>query len=522
MRSPLKAKAIQRQQIAAVQSYPAPIGGWNERDALSAMPPTDAVKLENWWVLPTYCEIRGGSATHGTTLTGNIETVAVYNKLNGNSQMFAFSDNGSWDVSSAGAGIATGATVTNGQWQYVNFGDGTNNYLILCNGVDDPLYWDGTTWVSVNSGSSPALSGVTSANLIYPMVYKGRLFFIQKDTMSFWYLAAGAAGGSLTEFDLSAEASMGGNLVAMTNWTFDGGDGQDDYAVFATSEGQIIIYAGNNPSSANSWAKKGTFTLGKPLGRRCLTKYGGDVMYVSEVGALPLSVYLQSTTVDKKIPLTDKISKAFTSAARTYGMNFGWEGNYYPAQNALIFNIPTAENSISEQYVMNTITKAWCKFTGWNANTFAIFNGELYFGTAGAVYKAWTGAADVGNVNIVADGKTAFSYFGSHSQEKRFTLYRPILAVNGTLNFLTGLDVDFNDTPISGTATYSVTSGARWDVSLWDASYWAANLQIQKAWTSPQQNMGYSAAGKLKITTNALTVQWMAGDYVYEHAGVIG
>ena len=32
-----------------------------------------------------------------------------------------------------------------------------------------------------------------------------------------------------------------------------------------------------------------------------------------------------------------------------------------------------------EQYVMNTITKAWCRFTEWSAEDFAVFNGELYF-----------------------------------------------------------------------------------------------------------------------------------------------
>jgi hypothetical protein len=521
MRQPIRAKASKRQQIAAVQSYPAPVGGWNARDALAAMKPTDAVRLENWFPLPTYCEIRGGEASHGTGLTGNVETVAVYNKLTGQSLMFGMTNSGVWDVSSAGAGVLQTATSTNGRWQYVNFGDGTNNYLINCNGVDKPLYYDGTTWLSVDSGTSPALSGITSSNLIYPMVYKGRLFFIEKASLSFWYLAAGAAGGALTEFDLSAESTMGGYLVAMINWTFDGGDGQDDYAVFVTSEGQVHVYAGNNPSSATAWSKKGTFNLGQPLGRRCLLKYGGDVLYLSQIGALPLSVYLQSTVLDKKLPLTDKITNAFTDAARTYGGNFGWEGTYLPAHNAMIFNVPTAEDISADQYVMNVITRAWCKFTGWNANTFAVFNGELYYGASGVVYKAWTGASDLG-ANIVADAKSAFSYFGNALQEKQFVLFRPILSVNGTLSFLTGLDTDFNETPISGTATYSVTGGALWDVALWDQSYWAANLQVQKAWTSPQENMGYSAAGKLKIATNSLTVQWMSSDYVYQHAGVIG
>lgn len=521
MRQPIKSKAKQRQQIVSVTSYPAPIGGWNARDALAAMKPTDAVRLINWFPLPTYCEIRGGNAEHADGLIGDVETLAVYNRLTGTSQMFGATDSGVYNVTSSGTAVDQGVTSTDGRWQYVNFGDGTSNYLIMCNGVDKPLYWDGTTWVEVDGGSTPALTGVTTTNLVYPMAYQGRLFFIQKNTLSFWYLAAGAAGGGLTEFDLSGEATMGGYLVAMINWTFDGGDGQDDYAVFVTSEGQVIVYVGNNPSVAANWQKKGTFSLGKPLGRRCLMKYGGDVLYLSQSGALPLSVFLQSVAIEKKLPLTDKITTAFSEAARAYIGNFGWEGTYFQPRNAFIFNIPTSENQTAKQYVMNTITKAWCEFDSWNANTFAVLNNELYFGSGNKVYKAWTGQDDNG-ANIVADGKSAFSYFGNNTQEKQFTLFRPILSVNGTLSFLTGLDVDFNESPIIGTATYSVTSGALWDVSLWDAAYWAANLQVQKSWTSPQQNMGYSAAGKVKIATNSLTIQWMSSDYVWQSGGVLG
>lgn len=521
MRQALRSKsAAARAQVVAVASFQAPTGGWNARDSLAAMKPNDAVALTNWWPLPTYLESRPGHDSHGTSLSGTIKTLAVYNALSGTSKMFAFSDSGSWDVSSSGAGSATGATVTNGRWYGVNFGDGTNNYLILCNGVDKPLYYNGSTWLSVDSGTSPALTGVTSTSLIYPEVYKGRLMFIQKDSLSFWYLAASAAGGSLTEFDLSSIAKRGGYLTAMATWSFDGGNGPDDYIAFMTSEGEVIVYTGTNPSSAADWLLKGVFYIGAPLGRRCFVKYGGDLLVISQEGVVPLSVYLQSATIDKKRPITDKITNAFNEAQRQYGSNLGWEGCLFQNQNALIFNIPTAEDTAAEQFVMNSLTKAWTRFTGWNATCFAVFNGEVYFGGNAEVFKAWTGTDDNGD-NIEVYGKTAFNNFGAVSQEKKFNLFRPIIAANGSLSFLTGLDIDFNDSPILGSAIYSVTSGAVWDVSLWDASYWAANLQVQKVWTSPQDNVGYWAAGKIKFSTNALTVQWISEDFVYERGGVL-
>lgn len=516
-----KGQAANRQQISAVQSYSAPTGGWNARDALPSMSPNDAVRLVNWWPRTTDLIIRGGHASHATGITGVVETLAVYNSLSGTRDMFAATDAGVWDVSSAGAvGAAEAATSTNGRWQWVNFGDGTNNYLIMVNGTDKPLYYNGTTWIEVDGASSPALTGVTTTTLINLMVFKGRLMFIQNNSLSFWYLSAGSAGGALTEFDLSAFCRMGGYLVAMASWSFDGGAGPEDNAVFVTSEGEIIVYQGTNPSDASAWSLIGVYYLGKPIGRRCLTKYGGDIVMLTQNGAFPLSAALQSASIDRRIALTDKIEKAFTEASNTYGGLWGWEGTLFPAQSALIFNIPTAENTSAEQYVMNTITKAWTKFDSWNANTFVEFNKELYFGGSMTVYKAWTGTIDDTD-DIIADAKTAFSYFGRGTQKKKFNLFQPVLRVNGPVEYLTGMDVDFRDEPISGAATYSVTSGAQWDVSNWDEAYWAASLEIVDQWTSPQRNIGYAGAGKLKIATNSLTVEWIANNYVYEAGGIL-
>ena len=129
--------------------------------------------------------------------------------------------------------------------------------------------------------------------------------------------------------------------------------------------------------------------------------------------------------------------------------------------------------------------------------------------------KAWTGTIDGVN-NIIAYGKTAFSYFGDMGSQKRYNMFRPVLSVNGSLSFLTDIDVDFNDTDITGSATYSVTSNSQWDASNWDVAMWTSGLQIIKEWTSPDEDMGYCAAGKIKIETNSLTVQWMANDYIFE------
>lgn len=517
MRKPARRKgAMPQQRVSVSVAYPAPIGGWNDRDGLAEMKPTDAIVLENWFPKPAYLEVRGGSADHVTGITGNVSTLAVYNALTGTSKMFASNASAVYDVSSAGAVGASVASRTNGKHQWLNYGDGTNNYLMMFNGVDKPLYYDGTTWTAVDNASSPALTGLTTTSIVSAFSSKGRLFFIEKNSLSFWYLAAGAAGGALTEFPLDGIARRGGYLMAGGNWTFDGGDGVDDAVVFVTSEGEVIVYKGTNPASAAAWLLVGRFDLGKPVGRRCLLNYGSDLIVLTQNGAFPLSSALKATDEQKsRTALTNKIENSFNTAVRLYGSNFGWEGVSYPAQSAMLFNIPHAEGGEHEQFVMNTITKAWCKFTEWDAECFAVFNGDLYFGTATKVVKAWTGQLD-GTSDVVAFGKTAFSYFGRPGTQKKINLFRPTLAVNGGLSFLTDVDVDFQNDTIAGVATYSVTSGAVWDSAVWDAAYWAHGIEVVKNWTSPQAGVGYCFAGKLKISVGSLTVQWVSNEFMFE------
>ncbi len=519
MRKPAKRKG-RKSQVSTVESISAPIGGWNARDAVANMSPVDAIQLINWFPTTSDCQLRGGYTTYGTGITGAVETLAVYNKMDGATEMFAVDDNDVWDVSTSGAASAQSATVTDGKFQTLNFGDGTNNYLMMFNGVDSPLYYNGSTWLSVTGVSSPALTGLTSSSIVDANEYKGRLYFIEKDTLSFWYLSAKAAGGALTEFDLSSFCDKGGYLMWMATWSFDSGDGPDDAAVFMTSQGQVVVYRGTDPANAADWVLVGVYQLGKPIGRRSHIKYGGDLLAITQNGVFPLSKALQSADIDSTVATTNKIENAFNESARNHGSKFGWDCVNLPLRSALIFNIPESEGSISVQYVMNTITKAWCKFDSWNASCFQVYNDELYFGGDTVVQNAWSGTSDDGS-DIVGVGKTAFNYFGQVSSEKRFTLFRPLLQVNGSIEFLTGFDIDFSDNEITGTSTYSVTDKAKWDVDNWDEAYWAAGLSVTKQWLSPVPNVGYCVSGGLKVNSNDLEVHWIANDYVYESGGVI-
>ena len=517
MRQAIRTKSRQG-QVSQTATFPAPVGGWNTRDPVSAMPPQDAIKLDNWFPTTTDCEIRGGTSAYSTGITGTVETLAKHTASDGTDQLFAVTTTDVYDCSSSGAASAESLAVTNARYQWLNMGDGTSSWLMMFNGVDKPKYYQGTTWTQVDSGTSPALTGITSTSAVAGCQFHGRLFLLEKDTLSFWYLPAGAVGGLAVEFDLSSFCTRGGYIEWVDTWTQDGGDGTDDYIVFMTSEGEAVIYTGTDPSTATKWARLGTFFLGKPLGRRAHIKFDGDLLAMTQGGVFNMSQGLKSGLTDEKVSMTDKIRDTFNRSARDVGTAFGWEVTHYPLRGCLIFNVPLSSASV--QYVVNTTSWAWCRFTGWDAECFITYNDELYFGGSTVVTKAWTGVSDLG-ANIVAEGKTAFTSFGENTQLKRVTMYRPMLQTNGTLSYLTDIEVDFNDTTITGQASYTPTTGAVWGTSVWGTGLWQGGLSTVRQWSSPDVSTGYFFAGKLKIETKTTQVHWSSCDYVYERGGVI-
>jgi hypothetical protein len=520
MRAAAKSKIANRGQSSSFKSIPAPVSGWNAIDAIADMKDTEALTLENWFPQTGYCEIRGGSTSHATGMTGNGKTLMIHNSITGTNKMFCSTASGVYNVSSAGAVGASVAARTNGKHQWTMFGDGTNQWLIAVNGVDKPLYYDGTTWVAVDGVSVPALTGLTTTTLVGLTIFKGRLMFLQNSSLAFWYLPSGVAGGLLVKFDLSGVAQMGGYLMAMASWTLDPGIGPDDRMVFVTSKGEVLLYGGSDPSSASTWGLVGIYKTGIPLGRKCIVKQGSDLVILTQSGAFAMNTITQATGSSYAGAVSRKIQTIFNQSATLYGSIFGWCSVVVPAKNAVVVNIPHVEDGLHEQYVMNTITLAWCKFTGWNAEDFAVFNDELYYCSGTSVIHAWTGVSDIGS-NIVAYGKTAFGMFGTQTL-KSINLMRPMLQADGPVNYFMDADVDFEDKEIVGNPVVTSSNSSLWDSGTWDSSLWGgSSLQIIKDWQSVNAWTGFYISGKIKVSTKQYSVRWLSTDYMYDTGGLL-
>lgn len=497
-------------------ALPPPVGGWDTRSSLADMPLENAVTMENFFPGTEEVAIRRGYTSYATGMSGCIETLVEYVPLTGNGKMFAANGGNIYDVSGAGAvGAAVSTGHSNDRWQHAQIGTAAGQFVRMVNGDDTPLIYDGTTW-----GTTPAITGPTAARLEWINVHQRRMWVGEADSLSAWYLPVNTVSGAATEFSLAGIAKLGGYIMAMGTWTRDSGDGMDDVAVFFTSEGEAIVYQGTDPSDATLWSLIGVFRIGKPIGRRCMTKAGPDLVLITQDGFVPLAAVLSmDRSQSRLVALSDQINKAVNDAVRLYGANFGWEALVYPKGTMLLFNIPTSTTT-SEQYVFNTITGAPCKFTGMNACSWGLLNDNLFFGGAdGVVYRADDGESDNGS-NIAADCIQAFSYFKSPQANKAFKLVECIFRSDGDPSAAIDFNVDFNILNPTTAAQAAEVNSALWGISLWGVGLWGTDGQIYRGWRGVR-GKGRSGSVRVRINTKSARPSWIATNVVYQKGGML-
>ncbi len=501
-------------KASVLKRRPAPTRGWNASDPLHSMDKADAIILQNYFPRTGDVTTRNGHASHATGMVGTVETLASYSS-GSTVKMVAAANGNIWDCSSAGAAVSLASGFTNNRWQTVQF----RNRLIFVNGVDNPQYYDGTS-VAVNAFSSATATVLTDNDFIAINAFKKRLFLIEENQLRFWYAPVDTASGALSDFDLTGVFRMGGKLMAMGNWTRDGGDGMDDLAVFVSSRGEVAVYQGTDPATAADWELIGVFRIGEPVGRRCLVNFGSDLVIITRDGFISCDrqLSLDRSTGGYSQSLSSRIGSAVNDATRSYGSNFGWQACLYPKGTYLLFNVPLSA-IMAEQYVVNTITGAWCRFTGQAAFCWTLFNDELYFGsTSGVVYKADTGTSDNG-VNIVCDMLTAFSD-DSMVGRKMYRMMRPYLTRTGTVALNTNVDLDYNTAvPTDNYPDLPAISGATFGTAIFGISLFSSSSEPVQSWTT-LTGIGMVGALRMRFSSTTATVTINGFDLIIQPGGL--
>jgi hypothetical protein len=521
---------------------PAPIGGMNRFNAASAMPPEDCLYLYNLIAAEYVLRSRLGYQEWCTGLTGaadnEVRSILPFtgSAMNGaGDKLFATTSSGIWGVSAstdtpslvqafgtttgdAGWGVSCVASTSAGR--HLLYFDEVNGMFV---------YSEGGAWGAVAMGGGGSeIANVDPANLVFGTVFKDRLWMVERDTAKAWYLSAGAIYGAATSFDFGQKMRSGGPLRGLWNWSYDGGGGLDTLLCGISGSGDVVIYQGTDPSSINTFALKGAWSLGGvPAGRRFATDQGGEILVASLLGVLPLSRLVAGGSIDdEKLYATRKVGPYFSLLASTYKSLKGWSVLVHPEDNALMVTVPTAAGAATNQLAMAFSTKAWSQYRDLPILSAASWNGQLYFGTTDGRVCRNTGYVD--NV-LLSDPNswnavqwsllTAYQSLGT-PRYKRVHSIRPKLlsqAANATVQ-ATAL-MDFNLIEPAPPAGGSGGSGSTWDSAVWDTSVWSGD------YTATQPLQGGTGIGRdvaIAVRGSAIARTTLVGvDVLFELGGVL-
>lgn len=522
--------------VSTVTTRPSPNKGLNSFDSLVTMGEGYALVLRNLFAQPYGCQVRRGYVRHQSGIAGTVESLMSHNTTT--QKLYAAANGGVsstiYDVTVPNADpVPVVEDLTNARWQHVNFGNVAGVHLIAVNGADDMLWIapDGTiTPVIQGDGTGSTIKNADPKTFIQVYSHQKRLWFVEKDSTYAWYLPPDQLSGEAVEFNPGVNWVHGGTLKQIITWTIDDGNGADDHLCFISSEGEVSVYNGIDPNTAETWSLQGVYYAGAPVaGNRVACRYGGDIIMVTQFGVVQMSNLLKSTKVN---PTDDdwaqKIQYLVSSSAAEFGDLFGWQPFVFPGANMVMINVPTADET-SFQFVENDITKAWGEFIGYQARCWELHNQLPVFGGLGAVYRAWEQYTDDAIIDddgvltpgaqIRSEAQTSFSYFGSLGVQKHYKMVRPSVVSRGRFNMSLSCNVDFQfDTPVAP-SYFTANEAGRWDNGRWNSAIWSGALGTYKAWIAVT-GIGTAASLRVMLRTDSETY-WAATDWLYESGGVM-
>ena len=480
-------------------TVPAPVGGLNTRDSLNLMPPTDAVRLDNWNPGITALSVREGfQPVVSTIAAGPVETLAAY-QAGTVHKLLAAAAGGLYEVSGAPVLLASG--FAGDRWQSVNF----NGRIGLVNGTDGPQVFDG----SAVSAMTVSGQGLDPARLLGIMTHRSRTYFFARDSQDFWYSETDALGGRLMRFPLSRVGQFGGNLVCMGSWNVEGGSDVwggggigEDLAVFCMSSGDIVVYRGDDPGS--DWTLVGVFRGGAPVDVRGVARRGPDLLVLTSEGLISIARLVSEGSLTPNGVVSDKIRPTLVAAVSRHGANTGWQVLVHARDSRTIVNVPLGAGRF-EQYTMDTQTGAWARWTGLDGHVWAVFDENAHFGAASGTIDRIVGATDAGRA-IEGDVQTAFNAFGRRDLLKRCICLRPVLRGKSKAKIGLGALADFRDAGSPPLAAGFGPPGVSWEEACdawetWDDLVWEGGGEGTFAEWRAADGLGYTLGARLTSET---------------------
>ena len=377
---------------------------------------------------------------------------------------------------------------------------------------------------SESAASAITLTGVATSDLSHVWLYQNRLFFVQKDSLTAWYLPAGSVGGAALDLSLAGVFRKGGSLLFGGSWSTDSGENLNDLCVFVSDQGEVAVYSGIDPADSSNWSLQGRYDLGgMPIGKLGHFSVGGDFMIATDDGIVPLSSVVRRDPSELSLDaITRDIKRTWKDEVR---LTEGGQLVKWTEENMLLSAFPSSTRMLTA----NLQTGAWATQSGWGANCAAVHNGQGFIGRDdGIVYRIDRVGTDSGEA-FTARLCPAFATLNAPSNYKRVTAARATWFSDDDYVPKLGVATDYNaEFATAPNAAPSSAASLVWGSGAWGQKLWSSGPREPRTgkvdlWSSVAGS-GHAVAPTLQVTsggTTRLSLELIQIDVMVEGGGVM-
>ena len=479
-----------QQPASQAVTVPPSVGGVNALDPLIAMPPQDCIYTYNLLPSEYGLRLRQGyrewATGVGTTAT-EVRTIIPYSGHNtASDKLFAVTADGIYDVSLFNTTVPSREVVfstTANDSGYMNWAEMTLDndvQMLFAADAENGLY---AYSEATGLWSTPLFTGPTVSNIAQVNLFKQRLWVVEDGEAYAYYSAVDSVAGLMTKFTFGSKFRYGGELVGTWTWTFDGGQGVNDFLVAVSRGGDVLLYQGSDPS-LEDFEVIGAWYIGElPDSRNVAVQHGGEFYLLSTFGLVSLRDLVQGVGVSEADTPAKKINRILREDVISKKTDYGWSVRAHPSDGFLQIIAPYGSEPDAVQYTQNLQTSAWGYWRNVPAKCADTWNADYYIGsTDGRVFQ-YSGQLD--NTTLAGEEGVAISFstltsfqpYGNHATQKMAGMFRVIGVTAGdtTYSIKSVYDYDLLAQAVDPLSPENV-SGALWDAAIWDTSVWDAQL----------------------------------------------
>lgn len=450
--------------------------------------------------------IPGGTLIPVSTIMSYWPATAVANKI------FAAKGNVIYNVTAGGTGpwvAELGVAGTSDYWTAINYQNIAGSFMTITNDNGGYSYYNGAAWATPTMGVGVGqIANVNPALFCHVAQWGKRLWFTEKNSTRAWYLPAENITGAATAFDFGSEFSKGGYLVMIVSWTIDGGNGMDDKLVAVGSNGDVVIYAGTDPATPDTFSKVGSFNCGPlPSGRRCASQDGGEVYILSQLGLVPLSKLLIATSISAEAQqhISYLVDPLITSFMKSYAYSAGWQLFSLPREELQLIGVPRASLTRNCEFLAYKVpTQAWSTVKDTTYAHMVTIGTTIYAGTTdGRVVKAYEGQLDnilIGQTTgnpIKCQVTPAYNPLGDKAGfQRRITMVRPSFLGAAAPVVSVKVLVDYSPAGALTVPSLPTIQDSQWNLGVWDTAKWGGLLAPIRKWLGCY-GVGYAATPQI-------------------------